>query len=53
MAHMLAMLLLATLSASPAEGRVVERIVAVVRNPARAGSKPEGSLSRNARCGAL
>ncbi len=38
MAHMLAMLLLATLSASPAEGRVVERIVAVVRNPA--GSQP-------------
>lgn len=38
MADMLAILLLATLSASPAEGRVVEQIVAVVRNPT--GSQP-------------
>jgi len=40
MADMLAILLLATLTASPAEGRVVERIVAVVRNPAGAQARP-------------
>jgi hypothetical protein len=40
MADMLAILLLATLSASPAEGRVVEQIVAVVRNPAGAQPRP-------------
>jgi len=40
MANMLAILLLATLSASPAEGRVVEQIVAVLRNPAGAQPRP-------------
>jgi hypothetical protein len=40
MSSMLAILLLATLSASPAEGRVVEQIVAVVRNPAGAQPRP-------------
>ncbi|MCM2334011.1 MAG: hypothetical protein NDI82_08680 [Anaeromyxobacteraceae bacterium] len=37
---MLAILLLASLGAAPAEGRVVERIVAVVRNPAGAQPRP-------------
>lgn len=40
MANMLAILLLASLGAAPAEGRVVERIVAVVRNPAGAQPRP-------------
>lgn len=40
MAGVLTILLLATLSASPAEGRVVEQIVAVVRNPAGAQPRP-------------
>lgn len=40
MAGMLTLLLVMTLSASPAEGRVVERIVAVIRNPAGAKPRP-------------
>jgi hypothetical protein len=40
MADMLAMLLLTTLTASPPEGMVVERIVAVVRNPAGSQARP-------------
>lgn len=40
MPNMLAILLLATLSASPVEGTVVEQIVAVVRNPAGAQPRP-------------
>lgn len=40
MAGVLAMLLLSTLAAPPVEGRVVERIVAVVRNPAGAAPRP-------------
>lgn len=40
MANMLAILLLATLSAPPGEGKVVEQIVAVVRNPAGAQPRP-------------
>jgi hypothetical protein len=40
MARMLALLLLAALAAPPDEGRVVERIVAVVRNPAGAAPRP-------------
>jgi hypothetical protein len=40
MADMLALLLLATLASTPAEGRVVEQVVAVVRNPAGAQPRP-------------
>lgn len=40
MAGVLAILLLAALNASPPEGRVVERIVAVVRNPAGSTPRP-------------
>lgn len=40
MANMLAILLVASLGAAPVEGRVVERIVAVVRNPAGAQPRP-------------
>jgi hypothetical protein len=40
MAHMLALLLLTTLASAPAEGRVVEQVVAVVRNPAGAPPRP-------------
>ncbi len=40
MADVLAILLLAALHASPPEGRVVERIVAVVRNPAGSAPRP-------------
>lgn len=37
---MLAILLLATLATTPAEGRVVEQVVAVVRNPSGAQPRP-------------
>jgi hypothetical protein len=40
MADVLAFLLLSALAAAPAEGRVVEQIVAVVRNPAGAQPRP-------------
>jgi hypothetical protein len=40
MADMLAILLLATLAAPPGEGRIVERIVAVVRNPVGSTPRP-------------
>ena len=40
MADMLAILLLTTLSASPGEGKLVEQIVAVLRNPASGEPRP-------------
>jgi integrase len=40
MAGMLALLLAATLAATPTQGRVVEQIVAVIRNPAGAQPRP-------------